>query len=77
MSLEERTFTFRYRSPSHFIEVFRTFYGPMYRAYAALSPVAQEALTAELSALLERRDVGRGGGLVVPGTYLETVLVRT
>ena len=74
--VEPRTFTFRYRSADHFIEVFRTFYGPVHRAYAALQPVGQAALTADLAALLERHDTGHGGGLVVPGTYLEAVLTR-
>jgi SAM-dependent methyltransferase len=76
MEVEERTFTFRYRSAAHFIEVFRTFYGPIHRAYAALPPEGQAALTGDLTALLERCDAGRGGGLVVPGTYLEAVVTR-
>jgi SAM-dependent methyltransferase len=76
VSIEERTFTFRYRSAAHFVEVFRGFYGPVHRAYAALPPDGQAALTADLTALLERHDTGRGGGLVVPGTYLEAVVTR-
>lgn len=31
-----RTFNFRYRSPAHWIEVFRTFYGPVHKAFLAL-----------------------------------------
>jgi len=73
---ELRDFTFRYRSAEHFIEVFRTWYGPTQRAYAALPPEGQAALTADLVALLERFDVGRGRALVVPGSYLETVFAR-
>lgn len=73
---EERVFTFRYASAAHFLEVFRTFYGPINRAYAALPADRQEALTADLTALLSRHDVGNGGGLVVPARYLEAVLTR-
>ena len=76
VSIEERAFAFRYRSAAHFLEVFRTFYGPVNRAYAALPPEGQAALTADLTALLERHDTGRGGGLVVPATYLEAVVKR-
>lgn len=75
-SLEERTFAFRYRSAAHFIEVFRAFYGPVHRAYAALAPAGQAALTADLTALLGRHDTGNGGGLVVPAVYLEAVVTR-
>jgi SAM-dependent methyltransferase len=76
VSIQERTFAFRYRSAAHFVEVFRAFYGPVHRAYAALPPEGQAALTADLSALLERHDTGNGGGLVVPGAYLEAVVTR-
>jgi ubiquinone/menaquinone biosynthesis C-methylase UbiE len=71
-----RDFAFRYRSAEHFIEVFRTWYGPTHRAYAALPRDGQAALTADLASLLARFDVSRGGGLVVPGAYLETVVTR-
>jgi hypothetical protein len=30
-----RMFTFRYRSPAHFIDVFRTWYGPVHKAFRA------------------------------------------
>jgi SAM-dependent methyltransferase len=75
--MEERTFAFRYLSAAHFLEVFRTFYGPVNRAYAAVSGARRDAsLTADLTALLERHDVGGGNGLVVPGSYLEVVATR-
>jgi SAM-dependent methyltransferase len=74
--VEERAFTFRYASPAHWIEIFRAWYGPIHRAYAALSPDGQSALTADLTALLERYDRGGGAGLVVPGAYLEAVVTR-
>jgi SAM-dependent methyltransferase len=39
-----RHFVFRYRSAEHWLEVFRTYYGPVLKAFAALGPAAQEAL---------------------------------
>ena len=33
---EPRHFMFRYRSAQHLLDVFRTFYGPMLKAFAAL-----------------------------------------
>jgi SAM-dependent methyltransferase len=71
-----RMFAFRYRSPEHWVEVFRTFYGPTHTAFLALDADGQAALEADLLALLRSQDVGGGDGLLVPGEYLETVITR-
>lgn len=80
-ALEVRTarkeFTFRYRSPSHWVEVFRTWYGPIHRAFGSLAPDAQGALAMDLEALIDRLNVARDGTMVVPSPYLESVIVRT
>jgi len=73
---ERRTYDFRYRSAAHWIEEFRNFYGPTLKAYAALDAAGQERLTRDLTALLERLNVGGPGSLVVPGEYLEVVITR-
>lgn len=72
-----RHFMFRYRSPAHWLEVFRTFYGPMHRAFAALDQTGQAALQSEVLALLHRMNRGGDAALVVPGEYLEVVIVRS
>ena len=70
-----RHFNFRYRSPEHFVDVFRTYYGPTHKAFAALDAAGQAALEADLLALL--RESNRGGaGLVVAGEYLEISITR-
>ncbi len=71
-----RHFNFRYHSAGHFIDVFRTFYGPTHKAFAALDPDGQACLQHELTALLERWNVGGAHSLVVPGEYLEVVITR-
>ena len=71
-----RHFTFRYRSPEHFIGVFRAFYGPTHKAFAALDPLGQAALEADLTALLRNADRGGAAGLVVPAEYRETVITK-
>lgn len=71
-----RNFTFRYKSPEHFVDVFRAYYGPTNRTFAALAetPDAQAALTKDLIALLQRRNRATDGTLVLPGEYLEVVI---
>ena len=71
-----RIFNFRYRSAAHWIEVFRNFYGPTHKAYAALDPARQAGLTKDITALLEGLNVAGPGSLVVPGEYLEVVITK-
>jgi SAM-dependent methyltransferase len=71
-----RRFAFRYRSPDHWVEVFRNFYGPTHMAFLALDADGQAALEDDLVTLLRSLDLGGGNGLVVPGEYLETVITK-
>jgi len=71
-----RMFAFRYRSPEHWIEVFRSFYGPLHKAFAALDVERQAALEADLLALLRSLNTGGQATLVVPGEYLEAVITK-
>jgi ubiquinone/menaquinone biosynthesis C-methylase UbiE len=71
-----RDFAFRYESAEHFVEIFRTYYGPVHKAFAALDADGQAGLETDLLALLERCARTSAAGLVVPGEYLETVITR-
>jgi SAM-dependent methyltransferase len=73
---ERRAFNFRYRSADHFVQVFRDFYGPTHKAFAALPGAAGEALERDMKALLAEMDVGGGRSLVVPSEYLEVVITK-
>jgi SAM-dependent methyltransferase len=71
-----RDFAFRYESPEHFVDIFRTFYGPVHKAFAGLDATGQAALESDLLALLRKCARPSAAGLVVPGEYLETVITR-
>jgi len=71
-----RHLVFRYRSAAHWIEVFRTYYGPVHRTFAALDAQRQNALTRDLAELLERHNRAGDGSLVAPGEYLEAVITK-
>jgi ubiquinone/menaquinone biosynthesis C-methylase UbiE len=73
---ESRNFVFRYRSPQHWVEIFRNYYGPVLKTFAAIDPPAREALAADLDALLDRFNVAKDGTLVIPSEYLETVITK-
>ncbi len=72
-----RVFNFRYRSPAHWIDVFRRWYGPTHKAFLALDARGQGELEAALTKLLERRNLGDATSLVVPGEYLEAVIFKS
>ena len=73
----EREFVFRYRSPGHWIDVFRTYYGPMNKTFGALDADKQAAFTRDLLALMESRNRSGDRTLVLPSEYLEVVIERT
>lgn len=72
----QRNFVFRYRSPEHWLEVFKTYYGPLLKTFAALEPDAQSALQRDLTALIGRFNRSGDNSMVVPGEYLEIVITR-
>jgi SAM-dependent methyltransferase len=69
-------FNFRYASSAHWLQIFRDFYGPTLKAFAALDAPKQAALERDITALLERLNVAGKSSLVVPGEYLEVVVVK-
>jgi len=73
---QRRHFNFRYRSPAHWVQVFRDFYGPTHKAFAALDEVARPALERDITALLDEMNIAGAGSLVVPGEYLEVVITK-
>lgn len=73
----KRYFVFRYRSPEHWLEVFRTYYGPMLKAFASLDAEGQAGLERDLIELLRRCNKGGEDTLAVPSEYLEVVATRS
>lgn len=76
IAADPRMFMFRYRSARHWLDVFRTFYGPMLKAFEALAAKAQTALTDDLLALVGEYNLARDRTAAVPGEYLEIVITR-
>jgi ubiquinone/menaquinone biosynthesis C-methylase UbiE len=71
-----RNFVFRYRSAEHFLEIFKSYYGPMLKAFAALDAANQQGLRDDLLALIGRMNRAEDGTMIVPSEYLEIVITR-
>jgi SAM-dependent methyltransferase len=77
ITASRQVFNFRYRSADHWLEFFRTYYGPVNRAFAALDAARAAALEDDIRALLGRMQRGGTDTLVVPSEYLEAVVTRS
>ncbi len=73
---ERRYFNFRYRSAAHWVQIFRDYYGPTHKAFAALDANAAQALERDIVNLLEQLNVAGSASLVVPSEYLEVVISK-
>lgn len=76
VSGEKRMFNFRYKSPAHWLDMFRDFYGPVAKAFEAAEAARRPALAADILTLIEHFKLPGDGGLVAPGEYLEAVVTK-
>lgn len=76
IGVTSRMFNFRYRSPEHFVEIFRRWYGPVHKAFGRLEEQQANALQAELIELISRLNQAGPDSMVVPSEYLEVVIHR-
>jgi len=76
VSSSKRDFNFRYKSPAHFVDVFRTWYGPVHKAFGALDKAGQAGLENDLIALIGRFNVSKDATMIVPSEYLEVIVTR-
>jgi ubiquinone/menaquinone biosynthesis C-methylase UbiE len=76
ITAEQRNFVFRYRSPEHWLEIFKTYYGPLLKTFAALDPAGQVALEHDVMELIAKFNRAVDGSVVIPSEYLEIVITR-
>lgn len=71
-----KNFVFRYRTPQHWLDTFRTYYGPVQKAFNAVGATREEALAADLIRLVQQFNRAGDGAMVLPSEYLE-IVIRT
>jgi ubiquinone/menaquinone biosynthesis C-methylase UbiE len=76
VKVSHQVFAFRYESADHWLQVFKTYYGPTNRAFAALDAPKQVALQADLIDLLGSFNRGGRDTLIVPSEYIEAVITK-
>jgi hypothetical protein len=76
METRRRTYDFRYLSAEHFIEHFRSYYGPVHKAFESLDSEEREALESDLRELIDYWNISGDETAILPSDYLEVVAVR-
>lgn len=76
IDVAEKKFIFRYHSPQHFVDVFRTFYGPVHKAFLALDAQGQAELTGDILTLIAEHNTADDGSMRVPAAYAEIVMTK-
>ena len=76
LTVTRREHIYRFHSPEHYVDFFRTHYGPIEKAFESLDTDRQEQLARDLAAVIQRYNRGCDGTAVWPGEYLEVVAVR-
>jgi SAM-dependent methyltransferase len=76
IGVQRRNFVFRYRSAQHWLDTFRTYYGPTFKAFGALNDEAAAAFERDLLALAAEHNTSGTETLRVPSEYLEVVATR-
>jgi ubiquinone/menaquinone biosynthesis C-methylase UbiE len=76
IEITRQHFTFRYRSAEHFVDIFRSYYGPVLKAFAALDSTQQDSLERDILALIATMNRSGDATMVVPSEYLEAVVIK-
>jgi hypothetical protein len=76
LRLEPRVFYFRFRSPEHWLEYFRTYFGPIITAFERVGEAGAPALEADLLEVMRSSNRAGDRALVAPGEYVEVIATR-
>jgi len=71
-----QNFVWRFKSAEQYLDLFRSYYGPVVKAFAALDESGQTALASDLLASFHRFAIPTQGTFLVPAEYLEVVAVK-
>lgn len=76
LKIERRISRQPFRSPDHYIEFFRRFFGPVKMAFERVGPDGEQALEDDLRAYLEAHNSAGDRALVLEAEYLRVIATR-
>jgi SAM-dependent methyltransferase len=76
LGARRQEFVFRYRSAQHWLDAFRTYYGPTHKAFGALDRDAYQSFTHEMLTLAWHHNTSITHALRIPAEYLQVMAVK-
>jgi len=76
ISFERRISRQPFRSAEHYIEFFRTYFGPTQTAYERVGPEGEQALTDDLRSFLEEANTAGERAMVLEAEYLQVLATK-
>ncbi|MDX6627295.1 MAG: hypothetical protein QOE56_2284 [Solirubrobacterales bacterium] len=76
LKIERRISRQPFRSPDHYIEFFRRFFGPVKMAFERVGPDGEQALEDDLRSYLEAHNTAGDRALVLEAEYLRVIATR-
>jgi SAM-dependent methyltransferase len=76
LTVRQRQFVFRFRSPDDFVQFFRANYGPVHKAFLALDDAGRERLYDDLATLARDHDRTPGPSVTIASDYVEVTAIR-
>lgn len=71
-----KMFNFRYPSPEHFVEFFKTLYGPVHKAFVAVGEAGETKLRDAILDTIAQFNTATDGTMMVPSEYAEIVITK-
>lgn len=77
VQLTPKSLLFRFRSPGHWVEYFRTYFGPVSLTFSILDDKGKASYESDLLNLIDRYNTASDGTAIISGEYLETIATRS
>lgn len=74
--MTRKQYNFRYRSPEHYLDVFRTHYGLCRKAFDYVGPQGEAALAEDILGIAEAFNVADDGTMKAPSEYVEVIMMK-
>ncbi|MEM7042587.1 MAG: class I SAM-dependent methyltransferase [Pseudomonadota bacterium] len=74
--ITRKHYKFRYHSPQHYLDFFRTHYGLCRQAFACVGPLGEAALADDILSIVDAFNTAVDGTMCAPSDYVEIVMIK-